>query len=695
MPVPPGLDASSLRPLAENDPSTSVANRSLDEVLAERPRTTAPPARAGLDNEDRARVAELRQIARERSDSGDRTGAIDALRRAAAIDETNADIWLDLGRERLRSREPARAIRAYALAIDLGSSSTEALLVVARATALRGDPLEAAGLFARALERAPEEPATIRAAVEMLALAGLGETLSEAGYVRAPLEANRRALETWRRIDMAELVRLDPGVAAQVTEVTRRAGELWTSIGDAAMRLGAHDAAIEAYEAALREPLLDPTGVDLRRLYAASRGGRHAAAALALLESVIREDGRIGDRRVATLRRLATRDGRSLAEPIRQGLFGIRDALEEPLSLSIEGGLVRCIAAMELPADAATRLLDWIGEHPHDLASVRAFLSESAGAADAVERLTTLSLIDASLVVEAARMLSSMDIEAREVLDAVRATNNRSLAAAIALEFGDADLAAELTEGALDTPVLHLLAVRAAVARRDWPRVSRVIDSIDPDRDETWRLAKARAQHAAQRFPEALETIAPMLNEAGAGPERLSALLLGAELALGAGRIADAERWLQQSSIADPADPRPYERLLQLHMPQGPLADRDALRATVRRLRQVDPSNPRLRLLAANELIARGQLARAEPSLLELIGSGVRTPEAFDALLRVWLRLSELDDGQTAARAERWLRARLDEAPNDPALLSAFTRLLVELDRAEEADALLAATLEA
>lgn len=695
----PGADLAVIPP---GTPEGDAARMPLDAALAELRASAPPPADPPppVDPEDAARARALFDEADARFAAGERAAGLSALQRATELDPGSSEAWLRLGDAHLDDRAAASALRAFARAADLGSDAPSAMIALGRAALLQGRDDDAARAFDRAIRGADDQGA-LAPAVGAVAGIGLADALRASGKLAAANEAARRALDATTDASTlpAEAFERSVRLASEYADVARRRGEILEAIGDAAMRLNRPDEALAAYDAALDEPLLDPASVDLRRLDAAERLGRPAKALLILIEAAERAGGRLNDRQIDRLRDLSRRAG--AADETAQALAELRDELGEPLPRTIESALVRARAAVLPPEPGAAVLLEWLTKAPGDGAAARD-LFDSADWMNAFAFAGALAEASPIHAPVYGRALHAVVQQPALITDASSGAASgasdflRLVAAELALlhrSLDDADrLVRSLDMASL--PAWSSLDARVAAARGEWERVTRRIDAMDPERSEDWRLARAEALRAAQRFPEALETIAPLLNEAAPGPELINALLDGAELALGAGDPDRAEAWLEQAIVADPADPRPYQGLIALSLPDGPRPDPARLRDVVRQLRRADPSSPLLQFLAAQELAQRGQLVRAESALRRLVEAGRGDPRVFDVLVEVWSRLAAIDRGESFARAEAWLMERRTEDPDDANLSAALARILAFQGRPEEANAFLAERLE-
>lgn len=77
------------------------------------------------------RAADLAQQAQALSDAGDNSGALDAINKAIALRDDNADYFMLLGAVELRANDPASAFKAFSRALELDATNVAALSYVA------------------------------------------------------------------------------------------------------------------------------------------------------------------------------------------------------------------------------------------------------------------------------------------------------------------------------------------------------------------------------------------------------------------------------------------------------------------------------------------------------------------------------------------------------------------------------------
>src|SRR6185436_12238912 len=122
----------------------------------------------------------------------------------------------------------------------------------------------------------------------------------------------------------------------------------------------------------------------------------------------------------------------------------------------------------------------------------------------------------------------------------------------------------------------------------------------------------------------------------------------------------------------------------------GPLADDAKLTDAARALRQSIASSRVIRVINAQDLVARSLWTQAQRELLSLLTAGNENPGVLKLLITVWER-SAKSDPELAAGGEKWLRAQLAARPESTPMLLGLSRVLVAEGKAAEADALLSA----
>lgn len=688
MPPPIGLASELVEPLTAE--AQSLAEAPLADVIAERSRdpikAAIPALRHGdlsaVSTDDRARALSLYASARQQLADGDAAGAARVLERAARLDPSSAHIWRELGEAQIGSGNLAAGLASYRQALRRGISSPRVNITLGRAALLRRDFELAADHYSHALEQRGTDPAT-----EIVAQAGLGEALLETGELAAAIEALSSALELPPRVSGATLYQ---GI---LTETFRRRADLLRRAGDAAMRLGEPALADAVYADAAAGASFDPGSILLRRVHAAMRQGRPAGAALLVVDAISDAQGRVDDRAQSLIRYLASLDliGSALADAISE----IERSLPQPVPPSVASTLARASAEAAGPHRRDAILFDHLDRFPADEAVLALLFDNAASASAAVAIAARHAETHPQFADVAAKALAATHFRLDDLLAPSGATSKtaRLVRGELRLASGDpAGAWQEIETDRPNAPSSLVSVVRIAAAAGQWSVVDTALAELASaaDADPALRWHLARAQRAAQRFPQALETLALVVDTSSDGDAaRTGPLIDAAELSLSASQPNRADSYLRRVLAVDPRDDRAYRGLVALYGPEAPLADANQLATIVRALRQASPSSPLLRWLNAQDLARAGRLDAAERALLDLAEQDPRSPELIELLLRVWIQQSQLDEGASLERGEQWVRVKREVFPDDRTLTAAQARVLVATDRADAAATLL------
>ena len=688
MQPPVGLTAAAVAPLGEVAIATArtplaevVARRSSEPVVDMLPMPSDDDASV-VSTTDRGLALSLYASARQRLARGDSAGASRELERAARLDPSSPQIWRELGEAQIGSGDLAAGLASFRQALRRGSASSKVHITLGRAALLQRDFELAANHYAHALQQRGTDPATT-----IVAEAGLGEALLETGELAAAIEALSAALTLPPRVNGPTLYQ---GI---LTETFRRRTDLLRQAGDAAMRLGDPSLAGKVYADAAAGPSFDPGAILVRRVHAVMRQGRPAAAALLVVESIDEAQGRVDDRAQSLIRHLALLD--QIGDALAGAISEVEQSLPQPVPPSVASTLARASAEAAGPTRRVAILLDHLDRFPTDEAVLALLLDDAPAAIDAFDRAAHHTAAHPAFADVAAAALAGTRFRIEDLLAPRETigTPTRLVRGELRLADGDPARAwqeVSLIATAVNTSDLGALVsiVRIAAAAGQWADVDAALttlaDAAEADPALRWHLA--RAQRSAQRFPQALETLSRVVDTSSDDDAtRTGPLIDAAELSLSAGQPNRADSYLRRVLAVDPRDDRAYRGLISLYGPDAPLADPNQLATIIRSLRQANPSRPLLRWLNAQDLARAGRLDAAERALIDLTEQDPRSPELIELLLRVWIQQSQLNDGASLARGEAWVRAKLDEFPDDRTLTAALARVLVATDRADDA----------
>ncbi|MBL9001927.1 MAG: hypothetical protein JNK25_12410 [Phycisphaerae bacterium] len=687
IPPPPGISPASVSALEKDDPSYGKAHMGLGPALGSFPPLPEADAVPPPDPEARVQSMKLYASAKAHLAAGRSAQATSDLERAASLDPYSAQVQRALGDAHAVAGKRSAAVSAYRKAVALGLRDPATLGVLGREAVRSRRFDEAVAPLKAARDEELQTPDSV-----LLAPLGidLSEALEGAGYLNA---ARDLLMET-----LVPLASVPPeGVsAAAAAEVFRRRADLWQRAGDLSLKLDDPRTALTAYERAAAFPTVDPVSIVPRRIYALTRSGRSAEAALFLLDEIHRTEGRLDDRHLSTLAALAKSEavGASTANSIAA-------MMREPsatLSASTKSRLARASAACVAPRDARRILLARLESDPADAACIPPLLAvygdDARGRAEAMLR-----------VVAAAPDLCV------EYAEAFVRRGSGVGAALVWLESRKSDPTAALFRAGLlhrihrDAEALVVLdAAKPATALRPAFESLRAVCAAKAGR---WDVAKqaraacfdldepkprrnlAAAELALQNAPAALESwgVKPDTTDIP-GWRGVTDCLLGADLSLRAGNSLDAEAWLLAAKSLDVYDERAYDGLLDLYQPGGPLADTAKLTSLARTLRDTLPSSKVARGVAVRERLARGQWAQAAEQLQSMIDADSEHLASVSLLALAWESHIKAEPGAAEA-AEAWVRSRMIGREDSPTLAVLLARVLSAGGRADEAVSLL------
>ncbi|TVQ59364.1 MAG: hypothetical protein EA379_10970 [Phycisphaerales bacterium] len=681
-PPPPGVDPSLLARVAPDD---TRARATLDEAVAEitHGAPTRDPAVAERVVPDEA----LRRyiVGRTLRLSGDLAAAERELDVARRLDEQAPEPWRELAESQSRRGARAAAMASYREVLERDPEDIRALEQLGRHALATRDMTGGATLLARAWALGP---ASYDPALPYIVAWELGGALRDLGYVSAGAEALALAA------NLPEPFPSATRYARELGALYRSRSDILRDVGDALLRLGDDSGASLAYDLASGLPSIDgATALLPRRVYAAMRRGAPARAATAIIRDIRDDGGRVEDRRLALIRHVASHSDEGPA--MAGALLEIEASLGPAQRRLVTGSLARARAAALDGDRAIDALRRYIAEAPDDAGAVEDLLTRLA-AQDATGAVReTIALVSASPARERAltdALLRALPdarallarwgrIPAAEASSPAGALVRARLLQSVDLAEATATLDALLARDPTWTPAL-VAQIETLSRAGDWPRAERLLARIDAAAGPEARYARARALHALQRFADALETIAPLVDGAGAAPHP-DHLLLAAGLAHTLNDDRVAERWLRRLIEIDPLREDGYAGLISLYAGSGPLADDARLNDTLRALRDAVPANRTLRLLRARDSIARAQYDRAERDLLDLAEQDPADAQVAELLVSVWIATGSFD------RAEAWLLDRVESRPDDGAPIAELARVMAFSDRAEEGATLL------
>lgn len=680
LPVPemPGADAGrGLEAIGPGDDGWDAAQLPLDAALEElsipKPAwvvNAPPPAEAG----PRLRAQRLYVSGMAKRTAGDNAGSAADFAAAAQLDPGAPGPWLRLAEAQARMGQGPASILSRRRAADLGDDDPVSLFILGSQTARLGQHDLAAHYFARCVR---QRTASIDPMLEPVARVRLAESLRELGYLRAAIGALQGGLPA---------VTSSFGRSAfggDAAELASRAAELWLAAGDMASRIGDEKTADQAYARAAEFDQGDSRSMFGRRAAALLRDGKAAAVGLLVIDDSSRRGGYISDSQRQILRSI--RGESDAAAATAAVLRDLAVSLPDDSPESVVSGVLLARASLVPDAEVRTVLTER-GLAGLDNASVLdALFAAERELDDRVDLALELLAAEPGLARSVVSALERWHTQPGRVVGSLPDSEaGRLLRAALLVGFGHAaEVAALGLEPDAEHPSLAEALGRAGAMAGDWDGVDRVVAAL-----ASHPLERARVLYAAQRFDEAGEALAPLLQETPS----VSALMLGAELALAGGEPATAEELFARAVGVDPFDERGYDGLVRMYQGFG-----DVRRAAeaVRLLRDRLPEAWALGWLDAQDDVRRGLIDEAEARLRELIERMPDRPEPIDLLSQIWTQRAQSDGADSLADALAWSEAQTSRLPASAALWALRGRVLALAGSDREAELLLRGALEA
>jgi tetratricopeptide (TPR) repeat protein len=675
--------------------SEPKAYEPLDAAIEHLATMALPMPLAGADDEqpgnaisDDVRDNALRRYIAGRSAlvGDDLPEAIRQLGEASTLDPHEPEIWRALADAHWSAGDRLASIAAYLRAINLDPDDTVSLMRVGLSEMDRRSPESAAILLARA-HRAMSSEHAVDPAIPHIVGVALGRTLHELGWMSAGNESIAGALDDLTSFSQPTPYRRELGATI------RSAGDAWRDAGDASIRLGRPDEALDEYRRAAELPSFDPAALLTRRVYANMRLGRPAHAAMMLVARIGEQRGLVDDRTLELIGYLT----RSSA---------IGDALAESIE-SVERGLTsdeRRVAASQLARAGAAALPDEAGiaalidrliVAPSDESAVSDLLNrrspgDAPGLVAMVSRLIDSNTIETARYAEALTRYTPDLVTLRGALDREGSitVGNRLLGAALSVELGDTGTARAMLDEASalrpdDTGVL-LSRAMLAISIGDLDRGRALLGSIRIDENQAAALAVARAHRRLGDNEGAMAILDERVWSGDATAEEAQA---AGETSLALGDPVNAEQLFKLAIELDPTLEDAYAGLVSLYQSTGPLASQANLGDALRALREAIPSSRTLRWLRVQDLLRADRLDQAQRELLSLAEES-HDPVVVEQLVSVWLRTG------AAETAQDWLGVQLGLRPNRPALVRMLARVQASRQRTDEAIATLESWLD-
>ncbi len=656
MPLPPELGGRNITPIENPTPD---ALRTLSDLLDTTSPDTSRSLSPSIGDRQPTSVQRLYARARQLILKGDHADAVPLLQQAIELAPSNAQLHRELALALIPTGQIDEAREVLDRAIELGVRDARSLYIAGSLDARRGDLDRAQGLLLDAV-RAPMGDDALAALVYF----ALAKVLESNGHTLAASQATIRAVERMQRMRArsvyeSELARI---YDARAVHLERTA--------DTLMRLGQPAQAADAYAlardlgASVVSPLL------YKQIAALIGAHRPDEAADVLIDACASPSYRMDDRLIRCVELFTpaqrTRIARALI-PLREHPWCVRSA---------RAWLDRVIARALPPEDARDLLRSILDADPTHARALEDLLRSYDSDAARGRELAALIADDPRLftTIERVARLTRAAPPAQILADAP-SVEARLARAALLIAHGRANEALALLEQ--DDPVDQRVQQARALAST---RAGRIEDMPPPLRirklgslaRQAWAMifAEGRNQAAVTRILENPDTPADellrgtlQLRSAGAG-------------ALTPSLRAQALRLLD----LDPTHPEALELLV--HMSRS---DPD-LGARIGTIFREHAGGARLRrILACEQLLARGDRAKAENLLSDLVLEYEEPDRALELLARLWMTAPLSQREAALVRGVQFCKQLLDERPPSVQLLLTHAQLLEQLGRRDEA----------
>ncbi|MHC4349402.1 MAG: tetratricopeptide repeat protein [Planctomycetota bacterium] len=686
-PIPPGVTPQALAPGQPGEPRARLPlEMALGEIKPLPAMELAPPSDPpDLDDATRDTIRDqaLRHYARGRDAAinGEQLTAIIELENALALDPTSPAVLRQLARSYLSMRNSLKATRHYERLLAVEPDDSESLFMLGLTARSRRDFEQSASYLARPRLRGTSfdhDPAA-----GILADFWLGTALRHLGYDQA-----------WIELATEVAGQLAPHMGptlyvGQYQQLYIRRAEIWREIGDAQCRLGAYGRALDAYRVSARLPNAEPESLHPRLVYANLRLGRVRGAQAKLLEALAGGAGTVTERDIRLCGYVAqnTSPLDLLAEA----------AVERHRAEPDDAGLVRAAAVLLPRAEAVELLRAFLDRRPADLDVLSQLLAwlASHDERSAVDLTVALAEAHPALASDYGDRLARVGRRTGTLLDqaeSLPASPARAVVTCRLLVYigglGEAwRICADGIDRWPDDQALRLQQIDLA-GRLEEPQLleAAVEASARPD-DAGWWLARARANLAADRRPQAVRAAAEAVRLQPRSAEALTELakahVAHAERSRdAAGRRQHADDAVVAAEEAIRLDPRrddAYAVLLGLYTPGGVFGDASRQREVRTVLRKANPKSRLLANLDAQEDLRRGRVERGLQRLVVLCDADPTDVLSLELAVAAWVQTDREDE------ALEWFDRKLGARPGDPVLLGQWVTLMLQADRSGEA----------
>lgn len=698
-PDPPGSDAVKAQGVAPADLDRPEAREPLESVLDRHAALVLDPAPEsvppGPSDDDVFAATRLYVQARQKLLDDDSAGALIDLTNAVALDPGAPSLWLTLGEARLQTGQEEQGIEAMRRAVALGLEHPRPLLLVSTWETSHGQHEAAIHHGARAVRALGprDDPA-----IERMVWASLGDALAAGGYVWASARAYTLGF------DLPAQFTSGTAYTGEVSSMYRSAWDALFRAGTLAIAVSDWETAARAFSTASRFRAIDEARALPPRVLAEMRLGHPAQAGLAIIEA-IQTRGLASDERTHRLIGYL-RDHSQVGPMLAAALTNLENAVRGK-SPAMEGATARAVAAGLPDGLGRGPLAEALARHPGQLEVARDLLG-SFGPGELDTALDTASRFAGEQPVFSQTIADAMiatGLRTRAVLDGLRARASQPgaslLLARLLIESGGFEEAREIL--ARPTPdadaqlaaARRLLAVSLESSAGDREAARRLIDAWPTPTGDGDRYLLVRALAAIDDLPAAADAAGEPAGDPSAMSEASRALLWQAcQIARARGDNTLAERLAHRVIESDRFAEAGYGVLVALHSPTGPLPSQPALAEVVRELRDVVPTSPLLRYLAAREYAQTGRVAEADARLRALAQDAPSDDSVLRALNEVWSQRAAREGMATLDDAEAFLADLGTTNPSTLAPPVALALLRLTRDRPAEAVGAVAAWLD-
>jgi len=656
------------------------------------PADAAPDTEPDPDPEAAKRYTRARAALLE----GDAPRAAELARAALELVPDDPDANALLGLALIELGEDVQAADRLVRAIGMGNRNPSVLWHAARLREGQEPPRTRAMWLASAA-RSPGRRGD--PGLDHLILIDLGESMLDAGYLRAGLES----LELGFDLGNGFTVRTD--YESSLAELGSRAPELLIRMGDTACRLGLYDRAVDAYSrlaSGSRGQI--PDEVRDRLVYALASSGKGDEAGGRIADRAVQRNALLDNRLVILAEHLSPAPG--FTQAARATLLGLAPE-EVAQSNAVATWWDRLLAGSMPDAPASVALMRRLGRDPEDDLTAIALLRRGLRASGepgmlslAVETVRAEPRAAATI----ARAIEALRPETEPWIDLLLGEPGRvpeSIAARLLLAAERPRDAArhaplELDPSELDAHDL-LLRVRVSVALGDHDQAWSDLDELDrrasgaakdPDNraDNEAIIALLDALLATQSPDRVVERAREALDRGSlSAPDRERVRRRLVEVGERYGRPDLIREAHAATLMSDPYDPDAM-RWAVLDERSSDAVDTSGV---IARLRERAPRARVTRLLRVRQLASNELWDAAESEAVGLYDERPWDSDALDLALAVWTRSGGVDREPRVRRGLRWVETKLDRRPGSLDLIRVKVRLLAALGDGAQADAFL------